>query len=97
MTLLNERKETDQVDITRITEGKLEPINGNPPIFADEHARVAWGISQAVDRVVATLPPEAEDRDPKFQRITFRPKHRNNGIHAIFYIGTVIRLIRKTF
>jgi hypothetical protein len=64
-------------------------------IFSDEHSRFAWEISQAVDRVVATMPPEAEDRDPKFQRITFSTKHRNSGIHAIFYTGTVIPTGKK--
>ena len=68
--------------------GKRE--SNKPRIFSDEHARFAWELSQAVNRVVAALPPEDDDRDPKFQRITFRPKHRNKGIHAIFYTGTVI-------
>ncbi len=57
-------------------------------VFADENAKIAWEVSQEVERIAATLPPEGQRLNP--QLITFDTKHKRRGLHAIFTAGTVI-------
>ncbi len=57
-------------------------------VFADEYARTAWEVGQAISRIIGSLPPE--DQNLKAQTITFEPKDISRGTYAIFFSGTVI-------
>ena len=56
--------------------------------FANENARIAWEISQAVDRIGGSLPHESQFLN--LEPITFDPEHQFRGLHAVFTAGTVI-------
>lgn len=62
-------------------------------VFADEHAKVAWEIGQAVSRITASLPSEGQSLQA--QTITFAPADLSRGTYALFFSGTVIGTDRK--
>lgn len=57
-------------------------------VFANENARIGWEVSQVVDRIAASLPPETARLNA--EPITFDSEHELRGLHAIFTAGTVI-------
>lgn len=62
-------------------------------VFADEYARTAWEVGQAVANITASLPPE--DQNLGAQTIAFEPRHLSRGTYAIFFSGTVIGTDRE--
>lgn len=62
-------------------------------IFADEKAKTAWEIAQAVENVTASLPPEGLNLNTRL--ITFEDEHARKGRYALFFSGTVIGTDRK--
>ena len=62
-------------------------------IFADENAKVAWEVGQAVDQISASLPPESPSL--KAKTITFEPENISRGTYAVFFSGTVIGTDRE--
>lgn len=57
-------------------------------VFADENARIAWEVGQAVDKLKNEFPPETADQE--FKRISFPKDVSTKGIHAVFTAGTVV-------
>jgi hypothetical protein len=56
--------------------------------FADENARIAWEVGQAIDRISQNFPSEGPHL--KAHRISFDPEHAAAGTYAIMLSGTVI-------
>jgi len=62
-------------------------------VFADENARIAWEIGQAVDRIMESLPPEGTSLNT--ETISFDSENLSRGTYAVFFAGTVIATDRK--
>src|SRR5713101_4215781 len=62
-------------------------------VFANEKARIAWEIGQAISRITPQLPPESQFLDAK--AISFDRKNATRGRYAIFLAGTFIGTDRK--
>lgn len=56
--------------------------------YANEKARIAWEVGQAVSAISRSVPAEVHELDSK--TITFAPENLTRGTYAIFLSGTVI-------
>ena len=61
--------------------------------FADENARIAWEVGQAISRISGELPPETPNLNAR--SVSFSPEYEAKGTYAIFFAGTVIGTDQK--
>jgi len=67
----------------------VRDLSGQPRItYANERAKRAWRLRQAVSEAAATLP--SEDQNLRAAAITFDAEHMAEGTYAILFAGTVI-------
>ena len=56
--------------------------------FADEKAKIAWEVGEAIKHIWSELPPE--NPYMKFYHIRFAAEDKTKGTYAILFSGTVV-------
>ena len=73
--------------------GVKESKPENKIVFADERAKTAWEVGEAVKKLLTNLPPENPQMDSR--QIRFVSEYEVRGFYAILFSGTVVFTDKK--